>query len=97
MIRKALKNYKHVVFLDSDATFVGPQVPLEWLFDQWNINEDTMTAMAEDPDIRKNHDDRGNVLWNTGFIIAQRSERALQLLRDWEHCPTENKFSGCKH
>jgi nucleotide-diphospho-sugar transferase len=97
MIRRALEDYRFVVFLDADAVFVEPQVPLEWLFDRWNIHDGTLLAMAEDPNLPRNLDSRGHVLWNTGFVIAQNSKRTKELFWDWEQCPTDSKFPGCKH
>ncbi|KAH6695634.1 hypothetical protein F5X68DRAFT_198685 [Plectosphaerella plurivora] len=97
MIRRALQDYRFVVFLDADAVFEEPQIPLEWLFDRWNIHSNTLVAMAEDPNLPRNLDSQGRVLLNTGFIIAQNSKRTTDLFWDWEQCPTDFKFPGCKH
>lgn len=96
MIKEALKTHKIVVFLDSDAVFAQPQVPLEWLLNLWNVRKDTRLAMAEDPNSPINRDAKGWVLWNTGFVIAQQSERTDEILQAWEECPTDARFPGCR-
>ncbi|KAL7941448.1 hypothetical protein V8C42DRAFT_335167 [Trichoderma barbatum] len=95
MIREALKTHDTVVFLDADAEFVHPQLPLEWLMSLWNIKPQTLVAMAEDPDAKWNQDDKGRVLWNTGFVIARRSNRTQEMFDTWENCPTSKRYPGC--
>ncbi|KAF5551236.1 hypothetical protein FMEXI_3352 [Fusarium mexicanum] len=96
VIREALKSHDFVVFLDADAEFMYPQVPFEWLMKRWNITDQTLIALANDPgDSDRNKDEKGKVSQNTGFIIAQQSNRTQELFDDWEHCPSEKKFKGC--
>ncbi|KAH8703180.1 hypothetical protein BGW36DRAFT_312173 [Talaromyces proteolyticus] len=95
MIREALKSYDYVVFLDSDAVFPHTHLPVEWLFNYWNIREETLLAMALDPDQPFNKDSRGNTNLNTGFIIAQASPRTTEMLNVWEDCVTDTKFEKC--
>ncbi|GAM33628.1 hypothetical protein TCE0_011f00671 [Talaromyces pinophilus] len=95
MIREALKTYDYVVFMDADAIFHYHHLPLEWLFNHWNITEETMLAMALDPDADFNRDEHGNVNLNTGFIIAQAGERTTQMFNVWEDCVTDEKYANC--
>ncbi|KAH7369327.1 hypothetical protein B0T11DRAFT_278605 [Plectosphaerella cucumerina] len=97
VIQKALKEYRFVVFLDADAVFVQPNMPIEWLMGLWNITDKTMLAMAEDPNSTHNQDAKGWVLWNTGFVVAQASERTQELFDVWNDCPLGNRFPECRH
>ncbi|KAH6980359.1 hypothetical protein EDB82DRAFT_560307 [Fusarium venenatum] len=96
MIKQALESYETVVFLDADAVFVYPELPLEWLMSLWNITDKTLVAMANDPDTPKNRDAQGTVMMNTGFIIARQSDRTQDLFHDWNQCPTDTKYKGCQ-
>ncbi|KAF0643854.1 hypothetical protein FPSE5266_07137 [Fusarium pseudograminearum] len=96
MIKQALGTYETVVFLDADAVFVYPEIPFEWLMSLWNITDETLVAMSNDPDSPRNRDGKGLVMMNTGFIIARQSTRTLSLFHDWNQCPTETKYEGCK-
>ncbi|KAM0321598.1 hypothetical protein ACHAQA_010024 [Verticillium albo-atrum] len=95
-IKEALKKYKFVVFADSDALFNQPDVPLEWMLNYWNVHPKTLVAMAEDPNSPTNQDPKGWVLWNTGFVVAQQSERTQELFRQWDDCPSGRQFPDCK-
>ncbi|KAL7928178.1 hypothetical protein V8C35DRAFT_326156 [Trichoderma chlorosporum] len=95
MIKEALKSHDVVVFLDGDAEFVHLHLPIEWLMGLWNITPRTLVAMAEDPDASHNKDDKGRLLWNTGFIIAQQSDRTQDMFDAWENCPTDDRYPGC--
>lgn len=97
VIKEALKTHDIVVFLDADAEFVYPHLPLEWLMSFWNITPKTLAAMAEDPNEKFNEDDKGRLLWNTGFIIAQQSNRTQEMFDNWESCPTGDRYPGCDH
>lgn len=95
VIREALKTYDYVVFMDADAVFHYHHLPLEWLFNHWGITNETMLALALDPVQDYNLDDRGNVNLNTGFIIAQASERTTELFNIWENCVDDVRYPGC--
>ncbi|KAJ3528891.1 hypothetical protein NM208_g10003 [Fusarium decemcellulare] len=97
MIKEALKTHDFVVFLDADAGFMNLHLPFEWLMSMWNITDKTLIALANDPDSPKNRDEKGKVMQNTGFIIAQQSGRTQELFENWEACPTEKRYEGCKH
>ncbi|KAJ5558055.1 Galactosyl transferase [Penicillium sp. DV-2018c] len=94
-IKEALNHYEYVIFLDADAMIPYPNLPMEWLFNYWDINPNTLVAMALDPDERQNHDWNGRTLLNTGFIVAQQSPRTQELFEAWESCPTETRYPGC--
>jgi nucleotide-diphospho-sugar transferase len=97
MMMEALKDHKFVVFLDADAIFSEPQMPIEWLLTLWNIHDDILVALAEDIYKKTNLDRQGLLLWNTGFVIAQNSPRTLELFQSWKDCPSDKEFPGCSH
>ncbi|KAJ5165888.1 hypothetical protein N7492_006184 [Penicillium capsulatum] len=94
-LRDTIRHYEFVVFLDADAMFPYPHIPLEWLFNYWNITAETLVALAEDPNEPVNKDSQGQTLLNTGFVIAQRSARALGLLDAWDSCADDVRYPGC--
>ncbi|KAG5657640.1 hypothetical protein KAF25_007673 [Fusarium avenaceum] len=96
MIKEALKTHETVVFLDADAVFMYPEMPFEWLMNLWNITDKTLLAMSNDPDSPRNRDDKGKVMMNTGFIVARQSNRTQDLFHDWNQCPSEAKYKGCR-
>jgi galactosyl transferase GMA12/MNN10 family. len=55
-IKEALKHYDFVIFLDADAVIRYPHLPMEWLFNYWDISPNTLVAMALDPDEPQNRD-----------------------------------------
>jgi hypothetical protein len=93
--KELLKSYDIVVMLDYDAMFVTPQLPLEWLLNYWKIGPETLVAMAEDPNGDPNFDIRHRVNINSGFIIAQASDKTQRLFKDWAECPEETRYPGC--
>lgn len=95
VIREALKKYDFVIFLDADAVFQQMHLPFEWLLSLWNIKPETLLAMAEDPNTKGNRDEKDWVLWNTGFIVAQASNRTQELFNAWEDCPTGVQHPKC--
>ncbi|KAF2804737.1 uncharacterized protein BDZ99DRAFT_525564 [Mytilinidion resinicola] len=92
-----LKHYKFVVFLDADAAFHQMQMPMEWLLNYWQITPEISLAMPLDPSGPPGtNDDRFNrTLTNTGFIIAQQSERTQEILRAWHECPDDTRYPDC--
>jgi hypothetical protein len=96
-----LPHYQFVVFVDADATFSHLEVPLEWMFNRWNIRPDTSIAMPLD--VRQvmggnDHigvDDKGNMEQNSGVIIAQNLPYTFEMLEAWTECPTEKRYEGC--
>jgi hypothetical protein len=95
VLKAALRTYDFVVFLDGDALIQHLNLPLEWTMSLWNVTDRTIVTMAEDPNTSGNRDEKDWVLWNTGFIIAQRTDLAQQMFQDWEDCPTGQKYENC--
>lgn len=94
-IKEALKRYEYVVFLDADAMVLYLNLPMEWLFNYWEISTDTLVALAMDPDAPHNRDFNDRTMLNTGFMIGQQSPRTHELFEAWESCPTETRYPGC--
>lgn len=94
-IREALKHYEYVVFIDADSMIPYPNLPMEWLFDYWEITPETLIAMALDPDTPHNRDWNNRTFLNTGFIIAQQSPRTHELFEAWENCPNGTRYPEC--
>jgi hypothetical protein len=85
------------VSIDADATFMNLDLPLEWLFNRWNITKTTSLTLPIDPD-QPNNKDRahGQTNLNCGLVIAQNSPRTHEILQAWEDCPDdEDRFPGC--
>lgn len=95
MIKEALKTHEIVVFMDADAVFMYPHMPLEWLLSLWNFTPSTLIAMANDPDSERNRDNKGKVMLNTGFVVAQQSNRTQDLFDRWDRCPTGKRYKDC--
>ncbi|ATY58511.1 Galactosyl transferase [Cordyceps militaris] len=95
-IKHALLQYDIVVFLDQDAVFRYPALPLEWLLNHWQHTNATGLMLAADPDKPFNTDPRGQRYLNTGFIIAQNSSRTHDLIDAWLRCPAGDEFPDCR-
>ncbi len=85
-----------VVFLDQDALFRYPALPLEWLLNHWQHDAETSLMLAFDPNQDFNTDPHSNLYMNTGFIVAQNSSRTHDLLDAWLRCPTGADHEGCR-
>ncbi|KAF2808265.1 uncharacterized protein BDZ99DRAFT_419220 [Mytilinidion resinicola] len=94
-IANLLPSYKFVIFLDADATFNTMHIPLEWLFNYWNITAKVSIAMALDPNATSNYDRFQRLLTNTGFMIVQYNAVTMHMLRAWDECPGETRYAGC--
>jgi hypothetical protein len=100
-------DYQFVVFLDADVTATHMDVPLEWLFNHWNITSRTSIAMPYDPLANvwqkpelgpiANSDSKGNTVLNTGFAIVQDLPLTHEMLQAWRDCPTEKRYKDCGH
>lgn len=95
VLREALNTHDVVVFMDDDVSFVHLNLPLEWLLNYWGVQRNTSLTMARDADSPVNHDSKGLVLLNTGFIIATKGERTQEMLSALESCPDERRYPGC--
>ncbi|KAJ5390968.1 uncharacterized protein N7496_002036 [Penicillium cataractarum] len=95
-MREAIKHYEYVVFMDGDAIFTHPHLPLEWLLNYWGISNDTTMALAEDPsdpfflNVKKL-----DINLNTGFVIAHQTPRSEEFFEAWMTCPDETRYEGC--
>ncbi|ORY04394.1 hypothetical protein BCR34DRAFT_604905 [Clohesyomyces aquaticus] len=94
-IANILHSYKFVIFLDADATFANPEIPIEWLLNYWSIDPSVSLAMALDPPKPTNNDTMGRRYSNTGFIIAQNNPRTFEILKVWDDCPNDIRYPGC--
>ncbi|KAJ5427664.1 Galactosyl transferase [Penicillium cf. griseofulvum] len=79
----------------ADAMIHYPNLPLEWLFNYWEITPETLVAMALASEAPRNHGWNGHTLLNTGFIIAQQSPRTQELFEAWKTCPAETRYADC--
>ena len=101
VVQEMLHSYKFVVFIDADATITHLEVPMEWMFNRWNITENTSIALPVDTeqilngDKNASHDSKGNMELNTGVIIAQALPYTFEMLTAWKTCPTERRYEGC--
>ncbi|KAF2651528.1 hypothetical protein K491DRAFT_577438, partial [Lophiostoma macrostomum CBS 122681] len=103
-IANLLPSYKFIVFLDADASFHHLTLPLEWLFNRWNITSSTSLAMSRDPlnadcDLC---DKRGIPMLNTGFIIAQNIPYTSRIFAAWRSCTSAPpnlppSYAECAH
>ncbi|KAF5022856.1 hypothetical protein F66182_5089 [Fusarium sp. NRRL 66182] len=93
IVREAFRTHDFVVSLDSDAVFTHLDLPLEWLMNLWDFTPDTLIAMAVDLDWVGDYDPQGNLILNTGFAIAQASQRSQDMFQRWEDCP--RSIPGC--
>lgn len=93
VMKEALKRHDFVISLDSDAVFTHLHLPIEWLMNLWDVTPHTLVAMAEDIENSIDYDSHGKLILNTGFVIAQASERNQQMMEVWEDCP--NRIAGC--
>lgn len=94
IISEGLETHRIVVYMDSDTVWNHPEIPLEWLLNHWDISSETSLAMSTD--WAGCHDADGGPCANTGFVIAQQSERTREILEAWADCPTGNRFPGCE-
>jgi hypothetical protein len=94
-----IKDYKFIVFLDADATFRHLHLPLEWMFNYWNIEPKHSITMALDPwdpNNPKDNADRFNRAYtNTGFIVVQNNEKVGEILKAWHECPDNVRYPKC--
>lgn len=96
-----LDQYKFVVFIDADATIQHLELPLEWLFNRWNIGHETSIAMPIDTrqfingNENTSGDSKGRTTLNTGFIIAQSLPLTFEMLDAWKTCPEGKRYPEC--
>lgn len=97
-IRDALGlGYKFIVFTDGDIIFPHLKMPMEYLFDYWNITSEIAVALGYEPDTpgHVDHTPTHRRTLNTGFMIIQDIPVTKPLFQDWVECPTDVKFTNC--
>jgi hypothetical protein len=98
-----LHQYKFVVFIDADAILQHLEVPMEFLFNRWNISPNTSIGMPVDTrqvlggDENMSMDGKGNVVLNTGVVVAQALPHTFDMLNAWRTCTSERRYPGCGH
>lgn len=99
LLRSTMKgDHDLVIMLDGDVIFKDLLLPFESVLNHWNVTKDIALTGALDLPLKANHfDAHGNVLFNTGFIVAQNTDRFPTLMRDWINCPTDVKYHNCSH
>ncbi|KAF2748742.1 hypothetical protein M011DRAFT_485412 [Sporormia fimetaria CBS 119925] len=101
VLSSLLRSYRFVVFIDADATIQHLELPLEWLFNKWNITPRTSIAMPIDTeqilgeDRNASKDSRGKVALNTGFIVAQNLSLTFEMLDAWKTCTEGKRYPEC--
>ncbi|KAL2264232.1 hypothetical protein VTK26DRAFT_64 [Humicola hyalothermophila] len=99
--RKMLSSYKFVVFIDADAIIQHLEVPMEFLFNRWNIAPNTSIAMPVDTQQVSEEkgnisvDSKGKVVLNSGVVVAQNLPLTEEMLEAWAECTTEKRYPGC--
>jgi hypothetical protein len=101
VLMELLHSYRFVVFIDADAIIQHLEVPIEWLFNKWNITENTSIAMPIDTKENRGGDDtvscdsKGKVVLNTGVVIAQALPYTFEMFKAWNECTSEHRYPGC--
>jgi hypothetical protein len=98
--RELIPDYQFVVAMDADATIPHMEVPLEWMFNRWGIQEHTSMALPWDTmEIRNGRrisvDSQDLRVLNTGFVVAQDSATTRDMLEKWRDCTSESRYVGC--
>ncbi|KAH3920446.1 hypothetical protein HBH56_004610 [Parastagonospora nodorum] len=98
--RDLIEDYQFVVALDADVVLSHIEVPLEWMFNRWGIQQHTSMALPWDTEEIKNGvpvslDSKGLRVLNTGFVVAQNSPTTIDMLEKWRDCTTETRYHGC--
>ncbi|KAK4235611.1 hypothetical protein C8A03DRAFT_36534 [Achaetomium macrosporum] len=99
---EVLRDYKFVVFIDADAIIQHLEVPMEFLFNRWNIAPNTSVAMPIDTqqvmkDTQENisTDSKGKVVLNSGVVVLQNLPYTHDIMQAWAECTTEKRYPGC--
>lgn len=94
-----INNYKFIVFLDADAAFRFLHVPIEWMLNYWDIKSQHSFVMAKDPwsaeEPQFNSDRFNRTLTNTGFMMVQKNENTMPILKAWHECPDDVRYANC--
>ncbi|KAF2269675.1 hypothetical protein CC78DRAFT_539615 [Lojkania enalia] len=94
-----INDYKYIVFLDADAAFRHMHLPMEWLINHWEIEPKHSMTMALDPwdpeAPQFNSDANNRTYTNTGFVVVQKSEKTMEILKAWHECPDDKRYPNC--
>ena len=95
-----LRGYKFVVFIDADAIIQHLEVPLEFLFNRWDVSPHTSIALPIDTQqvLEGNNislDGKGKVVLNTGVVVLQNLPHTHEMMDAWKDCTSEKKYPGC--
>ncbi|KAL5118664.1 hypothetical protein ACEQ8H_003341 [Pleosporales sp. CAS-2024a] len=99
-LRELIPDYAFVVAMDADVTLSHMEVPLEWMFNRWGIQEHTCMALPWDTmEFRGGEpisvDSKGLRVLNTGLVVVQDSSTTRDMLEKWRDCTTEKRYAGC--
>ncbi|KAK0717390.1 hypothetical protein B0T26DRAFT_740805 [Lasiosphaeria miniovina] len=98
VLKEMLELYRFVVFIDADAIIQHLEVPMEFLFNRWNIAPNTSIAMPIDTrqgNEGMSMDSKGKVVLNTGVVVAQSSRHTFDMMDAWRTCTDETRYPGC--
>ncbi|KAL2135709.1 hypothetical protein VTI74DRAFT_7226 [Chaetomium olivicolor] len=102
VLKEMLHGYKFVVFIDADAIIQHLEVPMEFLFNRWDISPDTSIAMPIDTQqLNENRtesistDSKGKVVLNSGVVVLQNLPYTHDMMQAWTECTTEKRYPGC--
>ncbi|KAF2826763.1 hypothetical protein CC86DRAFT_20392 [Ophiobolus disseminans] len=100
IFKEVLPDYQFMVFMDADVVISHLEVPLEWMFNRWGIEEHTSIALPHDTEEFVNGksistDSKGVPVLNTGFIVTQNNKLTFEMLEAWGNCTTEVRYPGC--
>jgi hypothetical protein len=78
-------------------------VPLEFLFNRWDISPNkTSIAMpvdtrqlSDDGEVNISTDSKGNVVLNSGVVVLQNLPYTHEILQAWAECTSEKRYPGC--
>lgn len=88
-LAEALRDYDTVVYADADVVFANLHLPMELLFNRWELDQNTSVAMALDVDWAQCKDSKGRQIQNAGFIVLNHNPTTFEILDRWYNCPTE--------
>ncbi|KAK4183009.1 hypothetical protein QBC35DRAFT_508937 [Podospora australis] len=101
VLQQMIRDYKFVVFIDADAIIQHLEVPLEFLFNRWNISTNTSIAMPIDTQQifedgnNISLDSKGKIVLNSGVVILQNLPYTHEMMTAWTECTTEKRYKGC--
>lgn len=101
VLQKMLHHYRFVVFIDADAVIQHLEVPVEFLFNRWNISPNTSVAMPVDTRQRPwggpkhSTDSRGKIVLNSGVVVLQNLPHTHEMMQAWVECTSEQRYPGC--